>query len=494
MRETTVKLLRVTPILSLLLVCAPSAKASPNTYLWFSSDTQSCWQAGVYPASQMQCTTFTAPGYLNGGSSGIPHAIGNVNTNAFFDQTQIAPYCNYFDGQGTWQSEPSQDGSQTGFSPPSPYSSYTIAPSTTVASEPFCQAGIDPSGHGEWGFFLAPNGTPWTGNYYGMNTNSAAPGYYDYQIQSSPALKPWASATPNLYVDGYWGDQTYSNGTGASNWADWHGFLCVQLADISVSYQSLLICDETWRSDMSTGADSVSYDSTVNQVPQARNYGGIDAWFQLPSTGFVTTVNGTSQHGASRFYDEFEFEITAANLQRIIAAANALMTAGSHGGLEPYSTNVSDYAITDYQCGVEGNIAGTSESSGYVGARCGPVQMFSASQAAAAASPASIAPAPSPAQVTLTPTIPAPAPSSSPVPAKPTTPSSRSSSATPAAGCSVPKLKGKTLKQARTTLIAARCSLGKVSQPKQYNRARVAMQSPAKGSYLMGHRVALILR
>ena len=442
----------------------------------------------------MECTAFTSPDYLNGASSGVSHALGNINTNAFFDQTPIAPYCNYFDGLGAWQADPSINGAQqTGFQTPSPYSSYTIAPSATAGSEPFCQAGVDPSGHGEWGFFLAPNGTPWTGDYYGMNVNSAAPGYYDYQIQASPTLRPWASATPNLYVDGSWGDQTYSNGTDGTNWADWHGFLCVQLADIPVSYQSLLICNETWRSDMSTSPDSVGYDSTVNQVPQASNYGGIDAWFQLPSTGLVTTVKGTTEHAVSGFYDEFEFEITAANLQKIITNANAFMAASPHGGLQPYSTNVGDYGITDYQCGVEGYIGGTSEASGYVGARCGPAQMFSASPSAPSVPPTPNAePAPSPTPPTRTPTTP-PAPSPPHVPSTPA-PASLSSSSTLAVKCIVPKVNGKTLKQAHAALIAAHCSLGKVSEPKHHNDARVAMQSPTKGAYMKGHRVALICK
>ena len=60
-----------------------------------------------------------------------------------------------------------------------------------------------------------------------------------------------------------------------------------------------------------------------------------------------------------------------------------------------------------------------------------------------------------------------------------------------------PRLKGKTLKQARKALRKAHCSLGKVKRPKhhQQHKLRVRKQSVRPGSVHANHyRVAVTIR
>jgi hypothetical protein len=89
---------------------------------------------------------------------------------------------------------------------------------------------------------------------------------------------------------------------------------------------------------------------------------------------------------------------------------------------------------------------------------------------------------------TPTPTAPA---ASTPAPAS-------VSSTSIATSCRVPRLQGMTLRQAKTALARARCTLGHVSRPKYDTRnhvLRVRAQSPAPGSARrIGYRVNVTLR
>jgi hypothetical protein len=127
----------------------------------------------------------------------------------------------------------------------------------------------------------------------------------------------------------------------ASGGGDWHGYLCAQLTDVT-TWQQILWCGETWRSDGPPGPPTQGWDSTVSgDSPQ-----GIGS---LPNGGF------TVWHPASSGV----VSVTGPQLQAIVGQINLWLpaTVQSYGQTElfrKYSTNPADYAMVAIQCGQEG--------------------------------------------------------------------------------------------------------------------------------------------
>jgi hypothetical protein len=127
----------------------------------------------------------------------------------------------------------------------------------------------------------------------------------------------------------------------ASGGGDWHGYLCAQLTD-TTTFQQILWCGETWRSDGPPGPANQGWDSTVSgDSPQ-----GIGS---LPNGGF------TIWHPAASGV----VSVTGAQLQATITEINKWLPATVHSygqteHFQKYSTNPADYAFVAIQCGQEG--------------------------------------------------------------------------------------------------------------------------------------------
>ena len=123
-----------------LSIVAPVASATSSFY-WYGEGNSTCWQAGQLGAPSTACD-FVGAGYLptpGGHTGGLEHmAEGGIGTDITLSPS--GDYCNYYRLGGVLNSQDStNEGSTTGLSMPTPYSSYQEGDKTANASNA-CQA------------------------------------------------------------------------------------------------------------------------------------------------------------------------------------------------------------------------------------------------------------------------------------------------------------------------------------------------------------------
>jgi hypothetical protein len=163
----------------------------------------------------------------------------------------------------------------------------------------------------------------------------------------------------------------------------WHGYLCPALTDTSSS-QGILLCQELWRSD--PGADAICHEQisvfgfgvctvdgkvTAVMAPGGQsgfrefigpdpggNYGMV--WTRPQAGTILSTSTGegfraSNQLGTHRYASS----VSPAQLRQIVAMFNLALSIDQRNGfyqdVSPMSTNLSNWAMTSLQVGVEGN-------------------------------------------------------------------------------------------------------------------------------------------
>lgn len=354
---------------------APRA-AGGRSFYWYSpraiTSTTYCWQNGEPPSSPSYSCNATRGGYQY--FSGGAHTWADPNgQNAYNNLAAGVDYCAYYGISPTFFASQSTDlGPWTNFTTPTPHSAYQYG---SGGPFPTCQFGPDPadSNAGTWGFEIAPTGS----SGYCVDNYAQDSGCGMFHLSDDPNMtnRPWASTftDPQLNLEGAWGVHTVGSG-------DWHGQICVQLADTTVGYQGLLYCLEPWRSDGRTcdinGPNCITYDSTINNVPEDPTaFGGMNVNEQIPDEyGYATPKpwSETTQHGTTGLWG-FGITISGPELQTLISSVNAYIDTTHPGTLSDYSTSPADYALTGITCGMEGG-SGTFVPS--LGGECSTMLAF----------------------------------------------------------------------------------------------------------------------
>jgi hypothetical protein len=331
--------------------------AGGDSFYWYFPDqigsTTYCWQTGRPPSSPSYDCNHTHNGYnyFAGGAHTWPDPNG---ANAFTDLRRGVDYCTYYGIDPVlFAPQPDDLGPWTNFTTPAPRSAYQYGYGGRF---PTCQFGPDSANENEgtWGFEIVPSSS----SGYCEGTYGGRSGCGMFHTSDAPVRtnRPWASTfrDPKLSLDAAWGVHTLGFG-------DWHGQICIQLADTTVSYQGLLYCLEPWRSDGQScavnGPNCVTYDSTINNLPEDPTaFGGMNVNEQLPDeNGYATqrSWSQTTQHQSMGFWG-FGLTISGRQLQTLIANMNSYIDARHPGDLRDYSTSPADYALTGITCGAEG--------------------------------------------------------------------------------------------------------------------------------------------
>ncbi len=317
-----------------MLLAATSAAYGTSNFYWYGESNSTCWQTGQPGASSSACDSVGA-GYLptpGGGAGGLAHMVEG----GIAPQIQLSTsgdYCGYYRlGDQLTSQDSSNEGGWTGYTTPTPYSSYQ----EWDGHQNVCQA------YGShWGQEVrdtAPGNGCWT--TCGMNH------YVSFGSQGTND-RPWSSwfGNPTLVISEEADPQVLNRTGSGTNVGAW-GYVCPVLKDTTTG-DVLEYCLQEWRSKYNS---SEWANERIGTCAGSGNTAidTIQSYF-WPGTQFATEYSGS----ANTFVFEgnglrhFEAGITKANLEDAINVDNATCKRAS-------STNPANYALIGVEHGLEG--------------------------------------------------------------------------------------------------------------------------------------------
>jgi hypothetical protein len=338
-----------------LLLVASSAASATSSFYWYGKGNSTCWQTGQVGSPAEGCTPAVGSGYLptpGGGREGGLERMVNVSVGGIGVDVTLSPtqnYCSYYKvGDLLTTQISSNEGSQTGFTTPTPYQNYQVGDTHGNV----CQA----------------NGSEWgleTRNAVSGNTCSEVCGmhhYVSFRGQNTGVYRPWSSAfgsNPSLVVSAEADTQTFTGGTGAGGW----GYVCPLLEDVTTK-DMLEYCFEEWRGQK----DQESWKD--EEVAECKGWGehNIDMLrtFFWPGMQFATERTGSANTYEWQSFGghHFEAEITEADLINAInrdrseknkSGPDESNTGGCSvpGAFRGLSTNPKDYVLAGIEQGHE---------------------------------------------------------------------------------------------------------------------------------------------
>lgn len=306
--------------------------ATAANFWWYGENNSTCWQTGQ-PGSPSQACDSVGAGYLSvpGKNAGGLEQMVEGGVAADLGLGISGDYCNYYRlGDQLTTPDATNEGPSTGFTTPTPYSSYQEGD----AYENVCQA---------------------AGAKWGQEVRKAAPangcwetcGMQHYESFASQGTndRPWSRAfgSPVLVTSVEANQQVFSYaGTDVGAW----GYTCPLLED-TVTGGVLEYCIQEWRSKYNTAEWGTEHIGTCASA------GGksVDTVIALIATGtrFLTAWPGSeSSHvlevAGNRHY---EAGITTANLENAVRKDNEVCKRG-------LSTAPQNYALIGVENGIEG--------------------------------------------------------------------------------------------------------------------------------------------
>ena len=332
------------------------ATAAESIY-WYGPGSTNCWQSGWPGSSSFACVSVGA-GYLptpGGNAGGLAHMVAG----GIYPQTQLGAsgdYCGFYElGDNLTSQDSINEGPATGYTTPTPYSSYQEGD----AYENACQA----SGT-NWGQEIrsaAPSNNCW--GTCGMNH------YVSFHDQGTND-RPWnpAFGLPSFVVQADATPQTFVHVAKPKpkNLGAW-GYICPVFED-TTSNSVLEYCLQEWRSPYNSARWS-----EADRIGSCAGAGGkaidtIQTSFGA-GTQFATELPGAPYNSSNTYVWEsagakhFAAAITASNLQSAINRDRSAYVEGEHPG-EPaagtgcgrtgLSTEPKDYALIGVEQGLEG--------------------------------------------------------------------------------------------------------------------------------------------
>jgi hypothetical protein len=337
-------------IVALALIALQLAVASATqaaSFPWYGANNTTCWQTGSLGSPSEACDSVGA-GYLpTPAEAGEGRLLQHVIGGGFGGDLKLpknGDYCNAFGiGDELTLQDSTNEGPATGFTTPTPYSSYQ----ERDANESACQAAGN-----HWGQEVR-NGV--SGSLCGTGHGGASCGMEHYaSIGHGTNDRPWAGAfgNPSFVLSTNAGVQTFSpTGEYYGGW----GFVCPEFEDTSF-HGVIEYCFEEWRSPHNAPAWSGEHFQECN-----------NPWSEIvtmfyPGTQYSTEMAGSSNTlvGTTGF-PHFEAKITNANLANAARLINS-RCAGWH-----LSENAENYVLIGVEQGVEGwdgisEIAGSAEN------------------------------------------------------------------------------------------------------------------------------------
>jgi hypothetical protein len=317
--------------LTIVLLLGVASAASAASFYWYGEDGSTCWQTGQLGAPSTTCDSVGA-GFLptpGGHTGGLEHmSEGGVSTDLTLSPS--GDYCSYYRlGAELTSQDSTNEGSTTGYTTPTPYSSYQEGEKTSKASN-VCQA--DGS---HWGQAVrGPSGK-------GCTETCGMQHFVSFSSQGTDD-RPWSGVFggPSLVLAAGAGVHTFTHtGTYYGGW----GYFCPDIED-TTTHGVLEYCFQEWRS---TNNGSAWKDERIGEC--AGNVAMINTYF-WPGTSYATEMSGSSNtfEVGSTGSGHYEAKITSANLQNAIRLANDTC-AGWH-----ISENVENYALVGVEQGLEG--------------------------------------------------------------------------------------------------------------------------------------------
>ena len=317
--------LGVTALLVVLLLLGVSSVAHASSSLyWYGEGNSTCWQAGQPGGSSFACDSVGA-GFLPS------HMVEGGISADVFGVSASGDYCNYYRlGDQLTLQDSTNEGPTTGYTPPTPYSSYQ----QSDAYKNVCQAG-----EASWGQEVrraAPANGCWT--TCGMHH------FVSFHSQGSNN-RPWNSAFggPTLVVSAEADPQLLSDSSeDAGAW----GYVCPVLQDVTTG-GILEYCLQEWR------AKTNSSEWSQERVGSCASAGG-DSLDTIASFFYPGTIYATEREGSANTFvlgsagwRHYTAEISTGNLKNAVSADN------SHCG-RSLSSNPQNYALIGLEQGLEG--------------------------------------------------------------------------------------------------------------------------------------------
>jgi len=330
-----------------LSVASVASVASASSFYWYGEGNSTCWQTGQLGASSDVCSNVGA-GYLPtpGGHTGGLEWMNDGAANSADFLSPSGDYCSYYRlGDDLTSQISSNEGSATGFTTPTPYSSYQEGD----AHNNVCQA--DGSHWGREIRDTAPGNNCW---------ETCGMGHYVSLRSQGTNDRPWSGVFggPALVLSAEDDPQTFTaRGTNVGAW----GYVCPQLEDTATG-DILEYCLQEWRGEHNGPKweqERVSECASVD----GHNKDLVSSYF-WPGTQFVTERSGSANtyvwHGAGGHH--FEAAITETDLVNGVNRDRTEYVQGERSG-EPapgkgcgrsLSTNPADYALIGLSQGTEG--------------------------------------------------------------------------------------------------------------------------------------------
>jgi hypothetical protein len=320
------------------VLVAIAAAATPafgsNNFYWYGEGGSTCWQTGEPGSPSSNCDSVGA-GYLptpGGGAGGLAHMVeGGISAQVALGTS--GDYCGYYRlGDTLKYQEATNQGGNTGFTTPTPYSSYQESDS----HQNTCQADGN-----HWGQEVLDSVS---GN--GCSTTCGMNHYVSFGSQGT-SDRPWSHwlGEPTLVVSAeamLAGFRRTGSGTDVGMW----GYLCPVLRD-TASNGILEYCLQEWRSKYNTSewederiGTCASADGT--SIDTVQSYFSPGTRFATESPGSASTYVYTGQGNA-----HFAAGITRTDLVNAINADNSACGRG-------LSTNPENYALIGVEQGLEG--------------------------------------------------------------------------------------------------------------------------------------------
>jgi hypothetical protein len=275
-----------------LLFSAGSAHAAELPYYWYGGGNENCWQTGAFGSESHKCDNVGA-GFLE-----VPGRLFNETGNT----STSGDYCAYYhEGDTLNKQDATNEGTITGTSTPSPWSSYQ-----------------EWDGYGD--VCQAYNGT------FGHEIQTRAPGslcgsttcgmhHYVSFAEQGANNHPWSTSVSNppLWLSAEADIQTWV-GTNSSGW----GYICPLFEDTAAPHNILEYCLQEWRGTGNEAAWSDERIGTCAQIAGNRNMDTIQT-FYYPGTRFATQLAGSANTEVAKAgWRTYKASITGANLVNAI--------------------------------------------------------------------------------------------------------------------------------------------------------------------------------
>ncbi|HUN78379.1 MAG TPA: hypothetical protein VMU32_05630 [Solirubrobacteraceae bacterium] len=320
-----------------ILLAGGASAAQAASFYWYGENNSTCWQVGELGSPRLECDSVGA-GYLptpGNYSNGLAHMLedesGGINED--FSLSPSGDYCTYYriGGAVIDQQDSTNEGPTSGFTTPTPYSSYQEGDKTSGAYNA-CQAdGTD------WGQVMrgaSGKGCGGEGGACGMK-------HYVSLAGLNGRDRPFDSrfGSPSLRISTEAWVHTLS---GSSEVRGGWGFVCPELED-TTTHGVLEYCLEEWR-----GAKDEAKWKTEHVGQCDGRAAEIISYFS-PGASLATEISGSANtfEVGPTGGGHYEAGITEANLVNAINLANASCAGWG------ISTTPANYALIGVEQGIE---------------------------------------------------------------------------------------------------------------------------------------------